>query len=379
MSRKGDLSVLAVSPVGEAGGAEVLLVDILAGLVAAGAQARLIALGRGPLADLARSRGLSVKAGPDFSFRRPRSVLRCVRIVRRETLEVGPDVVHASHPKGQLVAWLAVRRRDCVLTTQLYDPPVRPGLSTRVAARLPGLRFAITEETASAYRSYRSTLAPVVIPPGRDLAPFVSQATSGDGDAAWLRNGLEGDGPRIVTVARLQRFKGPLDFVAMAEMVHDEVDEARFLIAGPDSPREPQLRGQVHAEIRRRGLDGVVALAGRLTSPDLAATVAGATLLVHPAANEPFGLVLVEALALGTPVIAYASAGPSTILADGGGRLTPTGDVQALARAVVDALLDAELRTGWERHAPSIAARFDLDAIVGTYLENFLDAAGHGR
>lgn len=370
-----DLSVLAVSPVGEAGGAEVLLIDILVGFQAAGVDVTLMVLGHGPLARLARSRHLATKIGPALSFRRPDSVLRCVQSIRKVVLDIQPTVVHASHPKGQLIVQLACPGGTPVLTTQLYDPPTSPGMSTRLAARLPGLRFAITKETAHSYTERNPALRPIVIPPGRDLSALSSQAGSGDPDAAWTRAGLGRLGPRIVMVGRLQRFKGPLDFVAMASLVLREVPDAQFLIVGPDSPLEPCLRAEVQAEIDRLGLGDVAALAGRLSSSDLAATVAGATLLVHPASREPFGLVLVEALALGTPVIAYATTGPSTILADGGGALTPPGDVAALARAVADALQDSALRSGWEEHARGIASRFELTSTVHRYLEIMRGAA----
>lgn len=81
-----------------------------------------------------------------------------------------------------------------------------------------------------------------------------------------------------------------------------------------------------------------------ISTDDLAATVRDATLLVHPAHHETFGLVVVEALCLGTPAIAYAAAGPSEILSGGGGSLVPVGDTVALAAEIGRALADPTLR-----------------------------------
>jgi glycosyltransferase involved in cell wall biosynthesis len=176
-------------------------------------------------------------------------------------------------------------------------------------------------------------------------------------------------------VGRLQRFKGPFDFLDVAALALGNRPEARFLVIGPDSPIEPGLRTELQSAIDARGLGASVGLAGRLSGPDLAATVRAATLLVHPAHREPFGLAVVEALALATPVVAYATTGPSSILAEGGGALVPVGDTKALATVILGALDDAGTLAAWQAQAPVTASRFDLSAIIGRYLEVLQGAA----
>lgn len=364
------LSVLVVSPVAEAGGAEVLLVGILAGLQERGLRVHLVALGEGPLAELAASRSLPCRQGPSLSFRRPVSIAKAISSVRRAVAATRPDVVLASHPKGQVISRLAcIGVPNVAHVTQLYDPFSPDSVSSRVAARLPGLRLAITDETAASWRARRSGLDPVLIRPGVDGRRLLAEAEEGDGDAAWARAGLSGSGPRVVMVGRLQRFKGPFDFLDMAALVLRSDPSARFLIIGPDSPIEPGLRDELHAAIEAAGLGGAVATAGRLSAADLAATVRDSTLLVHPARREPFGLAVVEALTLGTPVVSYASEGPSVILAGGGGALVPPGSVPDLARSVLDILGDPERMATWSVAARSIAQRFDLAANVARYEE----------
>jgi len=239
-----------------------------------------------------------------------------------------------------------------------------------VARRLGGLRFAISTKTAHGYSELLKT--PVeLIPPAIDLERLAASARRGDQDAAWARAGLAPDGgARVVMVARLQRFKGPLAFVDMAAAVAAQ-RPAQFLIVGPDSPQEPAFREEIGERIRDRGLSSAVALAGRLSSDDLAATVAAADLLVHPTRRETFGLAVLEALALGTPAIAYDSPGPSAILASGGGRVVPSGDIDGLAGAVLEALGDPAVLDRWREETRSCAARFDLDVVVDRYVEVF--------
>lgn len=369
------LSIVAVSPVGEAGGAEVLLVDILGGLAAEGVEVTLAALGEGPLGDLAASRSLDIISGPGVSFHRPSSVLRAGCLLRRIVLARNPDIVHASHPKGQLIARIACFGIRTVHTTQLYEPPSR-SVFDRATKLFGGVRFAINEQTAAAVSTGKPAVKSVVIRPGCDTARLVARAAAGDGRAAWSSCGLDpGDGAKIIMVGRLQRFKGPFDFLLAAERVLKRAPATRLLILGPDSPQEPGLRAELEATIAGRHLGHAVGLPGRLSAEDLAATVAGSTLLVHPAAYEPFGLVLVEALALGTPVIAYDSPGPRLILSHGGGQIVSKGSTTALTEAIENALAQPDLRRRWAREGPAAARHFELSNTVGSYLNAFLAAA----
>ena len=97
--------------------------------------------------------------------------------------------------------------------------------------------------------------------------------------------------------------------------------------------------------------------------------MAGAAILVHPAEREPFGLVLLEALALGTPVIAFSSSGPKGILANGGGRLVCQGNTRELADALVAAVTEPGVLDSWRNQGLKIAEMYDIDSTVDRYLE----------
>ena len=72
--------------------------------------------------------------------------------------------------------------------------------------------------------------------------------------------------------------------------------------------------------------------------------------LVHAARHESFGLVLLEAMYLGTPVITTAAEGPRRIVEDGvTGYVVPVGDSDALSRRMIDLIADPELARGWAR------------------------------
>jgi glycosyltransferase involved in cell wall biosynthesis len=86
-----------------------------------------------------------------------------------------------------------------------------------------------------------------------------------------------------------------------------------------------------------------VVVAGRVDDVTLAALYAGALALVHPALLEGFGLTPLEAMAAGTPVVAFHAPGVEEIVGDAG-ILVPLDDAEALASAVADLLDDSERR-----------------------------------
>lgn len=127
---------------------------------------------------------------------------------------------------------------------------------------------------------------------------------------------------------------------------------------GGDGPEDTALRQLA----RLRGLGDRLRFPGWIA--DRQAFLDGIDIAVVPSHHEPFGIVVLEAMAQGLPVVATASEGPSEILADGtGGQLVPRADPGALADAL-EALLadpDAARARGAAAHAEALR-RWDLPA-----------------
>jgi glycosyltransferase involved in cell wall biosynthesis len=107
-----------------------------------------------------------------------------------------------------------------------------------------------------------------------------------------------------------------------------------------------------------------------------------ADLLVLPSLGEAFGLVLVEAMACGLPVVACASHGPAAIVADGKtGWLVPPDGVDALSDALVTAASDREERRARGERAYAESRRYGWPAITrrlaSLYEELLVPAAEH--
>jgi glycosyltransferase involved in cell wall biosynthesis len=138
-----------------------------------------------------------------------------------------------------------------------------------------------------------------------------------------------------------------------------QVRAVRLVILG-----EGELRGTLEALVRDLGLEDSVSLPGFVQNPY--AYMARAKLFVLSSAWEGFGSALVEAMACGLPVVSTDCGGPSEIL-EGGmyGRLVPVGDPQALAEAILTALVEPP-------QADLLRARaedFSVEKIADQYLE----------
>jgi glycosyltransferase involved in cell wall biosynthesis len=127
--------------------------------------------------------------------------------------------------------------------------------------------------------------------------------------------------------------KGQADFLRAAAILNTHHNDIGFVIAGEDKSRTGENRAAIEELIARLGLAGRVVLTGWLD--DMNAYLSSLDLFVSPSRSEPFGLAIVEAMAMGVPVISSRSEGALEIIRDGfNGRLVPIGDVEALAKMI---------------------------------------------
>lgn len=179
-----------------------------------------------------------------------------------------------------------------------------------------------------------------VIHNGIEVERFHSQMTPA---AARAQLGLPETDVLIGTVGRMQPWKGHHIFLQVAQHISQRLPEARFLIVGgrvfaADADYEQRLRNLA----RELGIAPYVFFAGH--QPDVAPWLAAMNVFVHCSAAEPFGLVLVEAMAAGRPVVAFADGGVPEIVLDGEtGMLIAPGDVPHMAEAVTKLAFNQDL------------------------------------
>ena len=115
-------------------------------------------------------------------------------------------------------------------------------------------------------------------------------------------------GKKVVFCSRLDKRKGVSKFIELADTYRDS--GLRFEIYGPDGG-ELQL---VRNEIDSRNLEGILIYMGALPSREVCQVLRTADLLVLPSKDEPFPMIILEALAVGTPVLAMPSCGFASTL-----------------------------------------------------------------
>jgi glycosyltransferase involved in cell wall biosynthesis len=202
-----------------------------------------------------------------------------------------------------------------------------------------------------------------VVPCGVDLALFRP-----DGPREARRSA----GPRLVTVGRLVERKGVADAIAALRALPD----AELVVAGGPERRaldgDPEAR-RLLALARDHGVADRVDFRGRVERRDLPALLRSADALVSVPWYEPFGIVALEAMACGVPVVASAVGGQvDSVVHERTGLHVPPRDPAALARALRDLMADAGRRATLAAGAARRAReRYGWDRVAGATLEAY--------
>ena len=198
-----------------------------------------------------------------------------------------------------------------------------------------------------------------VIPCGVDLRLF-APATSASRQAARVALALDHGRPTLLSVGRLDPIKG-LDL--LLESVSLMRTPAQLIIIGgnPDGDPEVERLRQRAADL---GLAERVRLPGAVPQQDLRRYYHAADAVVVSSRYESFGLVAVEALASGTPVVASAAGGLTSIVQDGSnGLLVRWRDPRAFAERLDEILADDDVRARLAANARASVERFGWQRI----------------
>ena len=291
--------------------------------------------------------------------------------VRRWIRDGDFDVLHVHEPlapslsllacwvgRGPIVAtWHSSSERSRMLSAGFYiAQTAMEKVTARIAVSEDARRFLVGHLGGDA----------VLIPNGVRVSDFVTDERL---------DAFDPDRPSLVFLGRMDEpRKGLAVLVAALPGIVAEVPDVQVVVVGPGDIDEQ--RESLDPRVR----DNVVYL-GRVSDADKARAFASADVYVAPhTGGESFGIVLAEAMAASTAVLASDLPAFRNVLADGtAGRLFATGDSAALARAAVDLLTDGPARENLVRLGRTRVMDFDWEHVVDDVLAVYESVTVNGE
>ena len=387
-TRNSGSTILFIHGIAEIGGGERDLLMLLDRLPGYGYRPVVVCPERGPFVEELRHRGIGCRHATFPPWRKLLSYPR-----RRATIRSLGEIVTSERPA-------LVHVNDIWWVPQTLGALERSGMSG--SDRIPRtpivahVRQEIEPRKVKRYDLHRADLlfpvskqiqvpleaggvAPEKARPlysGLDLARIPAQSGR---EAVRQRYGFPKDALVLGTVANLFPRKGYDVMLAALLRILTHCPHVHYLIVG---------HGDKDYEARLRRLAGADTLRSRVHftgfQPDVYPFLAAMDLYVHPALMEGFGIAVLEAMAMGLPVIATRTGGLPEIIEERiTGVLVPPGDVEALGTAVVTLAADVQLRSvygaaGRDRVMKSFTIGAMMDRLVAGY-QDVLKRASLGR
>ena len=302
--------------------------------------------------------------------------------VRRALKKFRPDVVHVqvSDPIGLSVVSYARKMGVPVVTTEHNQPEVLteplkvPGIVKKPIDALLSNYFAnrqsksdfVTMPTKQAIYNLlegrRDFKVPVAaVSNGVDLSAFKPGRVS---VAVREKYGIPPHVPVVLYVGRVDPEKNVGAVLAAFSLVLGRVPEALFVVVGDGVDLQ-----NLKKEARRLGVLESVKFLGRVTGEDLFEIYRMGTVFATASEIETQGIVLIEAAASGSPLVAVQAGAVSEICVDGAnGFLCQPGDVSEMAEAVSKTLTDEKLRVRFSKKSVELAGEHDFERTLDRFI-----------
>lgn len=329
------MKVLVVMPLAEQrGGGEMMFWDLLQQGRNADVEWLAIFLEDGPMVEQVRNLGIDTRVIKIGRLRQVHRVIatifRIAAIARREGVDMILNWMWITHISGGLAAMLVGLPAVWYQLEVPYDQTWLVRLATLIPAQAIITLSQDGQKAQSQIWPHRPT--PLVYP-GVALDRF-DPAILPTPAQARQKLGLPLHGPLIGIVGRLQRWKGMHVLIAAMPKVLAKYPDAHCVIVGGKHDLEAEYEDFVKQQITDLGLSDRIIMAG--LQRNVPEWVQAMDIFVHASDKEPFGIVIIEAMALGKPVIAGDAGGPREIITEAvNGLLTPYEDADALSQAIL--------------------------------------------
>ncbi|MDO9713361.1 glycosyltransferase family 4 protein [Paracraurococcus lichenis] len=362
------MNLSIVMPLGELrGGGEISLLDLVRNGQGKGITWSVIFLEAGPLVQQVADMGSRVHVVPSGRLRDIGRYASTVRRISALLREDRAELVVGWMWKASLYSSPAAILAGVPAIWYQLEAPLRPSLLERLAFMLPARGVMTVSRAAQARHARLWPRRPVhLVYPGVSLERF-DPAILVSPEEARRRLGLPCTGPLIGIVGRLQRWKGIHTVIEAMPRIMAQCPEAHCVIVGGKHQLEPNYPDYLAERSAALGLNDKITLAGLQINVPI--WMQAMDVIIHASDNEPFGMVVVEGMALGKPMVAGANGGPTEIVTHGvDGLFAPYENTEALAAAVLRYLENPE----FAGQVGAAARRRALDFSNARYAENFV-------
>jgi glycosyltransferase involved in cell wall biosynthesis len=357
---------------GRVAGGQLVALDLARAATRAGHEVAFVAPSEGEFLDLVRGEGMQTVVLPLRRSYRLDDAFGLAGALK----DLGGDLLHThGHLVGNVLGRLAGRVAGVPVVSHMHaENHFRPGRAGRslqqrydnATARLCARILAVSDATRRALETQGYPRGRIeVVPNGVDL-----RRNDPGGIRAEL--GVPATAPLLVQVGRLCETKGQRELLAALALLPDDV---HAVLVGDDLESGGAFRRLLEEQVESSGLGGRVVLAGY--RPDARAIVAAADVFVLPSWLEGQPLVVLEAMAEATPVVATAVGGTPELVADGEtGLLVPPRRPEALADALRDLLADRDrARRLGEAGRQRVMERFSAERVARRVLAIYAEVA----
>jgi D-inositol-3-phosphate glycosyltransferase len=272
----------------------------------------------------------------------------------------GTPFVQMFHTLGHMKNRIALNPNSPAL------PDVRISQESRIVRLADRIIAATPAEHAQLlwlYRADRRKIA--IIPPGVNSERFFPQSM----EESRARLGLEINQTIFLFVGRIEPLKG-VDtilqaFAAIKRESPDLLAKARFLVIGGDPDRPNKELARLIERTRELELESLVDFLGAKEQNHLRDYYSASNTAIMPSEYESFGMVALEAMACGTPVIASHVGGLAFLVQDGvNGYSIPVGEPNALSEKLIQILTNSESLSVLRANAAATAQQYTWSAIA---------------
>ncbi len=347
------MKILQMLPSLEVGGVERGVIDLARGMKLRGHQAPVMSSGGALVAELSKM-GVSHYELPIHkkSLSSLMLVSKIVEIIRRERI----DAVHARSRVPAWLGWLAARRAHVPFittchgyySTHLFSTVMGWGKPLIVPSNVIGRHM--IEDFGVSPEPIR------LIPRGVDLNQFRYSTKRFENPSRPLR---------IIHVGRFSPIKGQVEFLKSIHLVRSRFTDFEVWLVGSEGGMKKKYTQKIHETIQQLGLESCIKLMG--ASRDIPGLMAEADLTVMSSlVPEAFGRVIIEAGAVGVPVVSTRVGGVVDIITHGeNGLLVSPGDVNEMADAILDLLTDrSKARQFADRLRAKVVNEFTVERMI---------------